>query len=148
MTLKKILIGSLLFHSFLGCVSVVHEKPDFYDLEIEEFASSVELLLEDLDYLKQEILKVNAKKPSIQRILSEADSFWLKGDITKTNSELERALRISKEENALYLRLAHLRLEQGLKKESKAFASRGLLNKETSAWELLLLKIYSSKEND
>ena len=147
MTLR-LLMTYLILTLIWGCASLSEKKVDFYDLEVEEFSSSIKLLLSDLSFLKEEILKVNAKRPSIQRILSEADSFWLKGDITKTNSELERALRISKEENALYLRLAHLRLEQGLKKESKAFASRGLLNKETSAWELLLLKIYSSKEND
>ena len=42
--------------------------------------------------------------------------------------------------------LAHLRLEQGLNKESSAFASRGLLNKNASSWEILLLKIYSTND--
>ena len=96
---------------------------------------------------RNRILKVNAKRPSIQRILSEADSLWLKGDIVKANFELERGLRISKDESALYLRLAHIRLEQGLVKESTAFASRGLLNKGASAWEVLLLNIYSKEKN-
>ena len=93
--------------------------------------------------MKDEILKINAKRPSIQRIITEADSFWLNGDVTRANLELERGLRISKDESALYLRLAHIRLEQGLIKESKAFASRGLLNEGVSIWEALLLNVYS-----
>ena len=64
----------------------------------------------------------------------------------KTSSTLERGLRIAKDEIALYLRLAHVRLEQGLIKESSAFAERGLLNKNASSWELLLLKIYSAQK--
>ena len=116
---------------------------DFYDLEVEKFSSLVKSLLTDLEFLKKETLKVNANKPSIQRILIEADNLWMKRDLKKASSALERGLRIAKDESALYLRLAHLRLEQGLTKESSAFAERGLLNKNASSWELLLLKIYS-----
>ena len=146
MTLRLLMIF-LIITFIWGCASVSERKADFYDLEVEEFSSSIKLLLSDLSFLKEEILKVNAKRPSIQRILSEADSLWLKGDIVKANFELERGLRISKDESALYLRLAHIRLEQGLVKESTAFASRGLLNKGASAWEVLLLNIYSKEKN-
>ena len=73
----------------------------------------------------------------------EADDKWMKEDLKKASSALERGLRIAKDESALYLRLAHVRLEQGLIKESSAFAERGLLNKNASSWELLLLKTYS-----
>jgi len=146
MTLRLLIIF-LIITFIWGCASVSERKADFYDLEVEEFSSSIKLLLSDLSFLKEEILKVNAKRPSIQRILSEADSLWLKGDIVKANFELERGLRISKDESALYLRLAHIRLEQGLVKESTAFASRGLLNKGASAWEILLLNIYSKEKN-
>ena len=146
MTLRLLIIF-LIITFIWGCASVSERKADFYDLEVEEFSSSIKLLLSDLSFLKEEILKVNAKRPSIQRILSQADSFWLKGDIARANSELERGLRISKDESALYLRLAHIRLEQGLVKESSAFASRGLLNKGASAWEILLLNIYSKEMN-
>ena len=146
MTLRLLIIF-LIITFIWGCASVSERKADFYDLEVEEFSSSIKLLLSDLSFLKEEILKVNAKRPSIQRILSEADSLWLKGNITEANSELERGLRISKDESALYLRLAHIRLEKGLNNESKAFASRGLLNKGASAWEILLLNIYSKEKN-
>ena len=146
MTLR-LLMTYLILTLIWGCASLSEKKVDFYDLEVEEFSSSIKLLLSDLSFLKEEILKVNAKRPSIQRILSEADSLWLKGDIVKANFELERGLRISKDESALYLRLAHIRLEQGLVKESTAFASRGLLNKGASAWEILLLNIYSKEKN-
>ena len=70
----------------------------------------------------------------------------MKKDLKQASSTLERGLRIAKDESALYLRLAHLRLEQGLAKESSAFAERGLLNKGASSWELLLLKIYSAQK--
>ena len=113
------------------------------DIKDDKFSSSVKSLLTDLKFLKKEILKVNANKPSIQRILIEADNLWMKKDLKQASSTLERGLRIAKDESALYLRLAHLRLEQGLAKESSAFAERGLLNKSASSWELLLLKIYS-----
>ena len=52
----------------LGCTSASKKETDFYDLEVEKFSSSVKSLLTDLEFLKKEILKVNAKKPSIQRI--------------------------------------------------------------------------------
>ena len=127
----------------MGCASFPKEETDFYDLEVEKFSSSVKSLSTDLEFLKKETLKVNANRPSIQRILIEADNLWMKRDLKKASSALERGLRIAKDESALYLRLAHLRLEQGLIKESSAFAERGLLNKNASSWELLLLKIYS-----
>ena len=131
----------------MGCASSSKKETDFYDLEVEKFSSSVKSLLTDLEFLKKEILKVNANKPSIQRILIEADNLWMKKDLKQASSTLERGLRIAKDESSLYLRLAHLRLEQGLVKESSAFAERGLLNKGASSWELLLLKIYSAQKN-
>ena len=143
MILRFLLVGLIVFSFFSGRVSVVKKKPDFYDIEVNEFSSSIKSLLSDSIFLKDEILKINAKRPSIQRIITEADSFWLNGDVTRANLELERGLRISKDESALYLRLAHIRLEQGLIKESKAFASRGLLNEGVSIWEALLLNVYS-----
>ena len=86
MTLR-LLMTYLILTLIWGCASLSEKKVDFYDLEVEEFSSSIKLLLSDLSFLKEEILKVNAKRPSIQRILSEADSLWLKGDITEANSE-------------------------------------------------------------
>ena len=143
MKLKNYFVLLILMALVMGCASSAKKETDFYDVEVEKFSSSVKSLLTDLEFLKKEVLKVNANKPSIQRILIEADNLWIKKDLKKANSALERGLRISKNESALYLRLAHLRLEQGLIKESSAFAERGLLNKNASSWELLLLKIYS-----
>ena len=136
----------MLLALIMGCASSSKKETDFYDLQVEKFSSSVKSLLTDLDFLKKEILKINANKPSIQRILIEADSQWMKKDLKKASSSLERGLRIAKDESALYLRLAHLRLEQGLVKESSAFAERGLLNNDASSWELLLLKVYSLQD--
>ena len=56
--------------------------------------------------------------------LDSSDIYLKDGKLIQANSELERALRITKEEGAIYLRLAHLRLIQGLLTESKSFASR------------------------
>ena len=141
--LKNYFVVLILMSLIMGCASFPKKETDFYDLEVEKFSSSVKSLSTDLEFLKKETLKVNANRPSIQRILIEADNLWMKKDLKKASSALERGLRIAKDESALYLRLAHLRLEQGLIKESSAFAERGLLNKNASSWELLLLKIYS-----
>jgi len=111
--------------------------------ELDLFSSSVDQLLTDQSFLKSEILKINASKSSIQRILNESDNYWLKGNLKKANSELERALRISKNESSVYLRLAHIRLEQGLNIESESFAARGLLISDVSSWERLLLNVYA-----
>ena len=112
-------------------------------IELDLFSSSVDQLLTNEDFLKSEILKINASKPSIQRILNESDSFWIQGNLKRANSELERALRISKNESSVFLRLAHIRLEQGLVVESGSFAARGLLIGDMSSWERLLLNVYA-----
>ena len=111
-------------------------------ISVNEFSSSVELLITDIKFLEDEVLKINAKNPSVQRILVNSDTYLKAGKLTQANSELERALRIAKEEGAIYLRLAHLRLIQGLLDESKSFASKALLVKEISSWERLLLNVY------
>ena len=111
-------------------------------ISVNEFSSSVELLITDIKFLEEEVLKINAKNPSVQRILVNSDTYLKAGKLTQANSELERALRIAKEEGAIYLRLAHLRLIQGLLDESKSFASKALLVKEISSWERLLLNVY------
>ena len=128
----------------ISCSGLQKKELGPKDLEIEALSSSIKLLSDDMGLLKNEILKINAKKPSVQRIIVEADNFWEKGDLSNSSSLLERALRIAKNESAVYLRLSHLRLEQGLARESSAFASRGLINKEASAWEVVLLSIYTN----
>ena len=111
-------------------------------ISVSEFSSSVEMLISNTNFLEDEILKINAKNPSVQRILVNSDVYLKEGRLIPANSELERALRITKEEGAIYLRLAHLRLIQGLLEESKSFASKALLVKEISSWERLLLNVY------
>ena len=111
-------------------------------ISVSEFSSSVEMLISNTNFLEDEILKINAKNPSVQRILVNSDVYLKEGRLIQANSELERALRITKEEGAIYLRLAHLRMIQGLLTESKSFASRALLIKEISSWERLLLNVY------
>ena len=138
------LIPVFLILSFLfSCASNQNNKyvtPD--SISVSEFSSSVELLISNTNFLEDEVLKINAKNPSVQRILVNSDIYLREGKLIQANSELERALRITKKEGAIYLRLAHLRLIQGLLTESKSFASRALLIKEISSWERLLLNVY------
>ena len=129
--------------SLFSCASNQNKQNIIIDsMSVEEFSSSVELLVSDTNFLESEILKINAKNPSVQRILVNSDAYLKAGKLIQANSELERALRITKNEGAIYLRLAHLRFMQGLLDESKSFASRALLIKEVSSWEKLLLNVY------
>ena len=91
--LKNYSITLILMSLIMGCASASKKETDFYDLEVEKFSSSVKSLLTDLEFLKKEILKVNANKPSIQRILIEADNLWMKKDLKQASSTLERGLR-------------------------------------------------------
>ena len=142
--MKKLrLITAFLFFCFLISCAGKQSEPNLTadSISVNEFSSSVELLITDIKFLEEEILKINAKNPSVQRILVNADTYLKAGKLIQSNSELERALRITKE-GAIYLRLAHLRLMQGLLDESKSFASKALLVKEISSWERLLLNVY------
>ena len=71
-----------------------------------------------------------------------ADNLLVQKKFNQANSELERAYRITKQDGALFLRLAHLRYRQGLLQESESFASKGLLLSNISSWERLLLNVY------
>ncbi len=129
---------------FITSCSSISKQPETSSsgIELDVFSSSVDQLLTNKNFLKSEILKINASKPSIQRILNESDSYWIEGNLVKANSGLERALRISKNESSVFLRLAHIRLEQGLEIESSSFAARGLLINNVSSWERLLLNVH------
>ena len=113
-----------------------------FTIPVNNFSKTVELLISDENFLEDEILKINAQNPSVQRIIKSADDFLKQKNYIVANSELERAFRITKMDGALYLRLAHLRFKQGLLKESESFAYKGLLLPDTSSWERLLLNVY------
>ncbi len=139
----RLIIFSSVVFTLLSCASNQNSEYITSDsISVEEFSSSVELLVSDINFLEDEIFKINAKNPSVQRILVNSDAYLKAGKLVQANSELERALRITKKEGAIYLRLAHLRLIQGLLDESKSFASRALLINEISSWERLLLNVY------
>ena len=140
-----LLLSCILF--FTSCTSVDNRLNIENVEEVSTSASNIENLLSELEFLKLEVLKLNSSKPPIQRILNEADAFWVRGNLDQTNLQLERALRISKNEGPIYLRLAHLRIEQGLNKEAKAFAAKGLLINSLSNWERLLLNVYLQHNN-
>ena len=139
----RLIISFLVLSILYSCAS--NQKNNYAtsdSISVSEFSSSVEMLISNTNFLEDEILKINAKNPSVQRILVNSDVYLKEGKLIQANSELERALRITKDEGAIYLRLAHLRLIQGLLSESKSFASRALLIKEISSWERLLLNVY------
>ena len=139
----RLIVFFLALSTLFSCAS--NQKSSYItsdSISVSEFSSSVEMLISNTNFLEDEILKINAKNPSVQRILVNSDVYLKEGKLIQANSELERALRITKEEGAIYLRLAHLRLIQGLLAESKSFASRALLIKEISSWERLLLNVY------
>ncbi len=139
----RLIIFSSVVFTLLSCASNQNSEYITSDsISVEEFSSSVELLVSDINFLEDEIFKINAKNPSVQRILVNSDAYLKAGKLVQANSELERALRITKKEGAIYLRLAHLRLVQGFLDESKSFASRALLINEISSWERLLLNVY------
>ena len=139
----RLAVSFLVLSILFSCASNQNNKYITADsISISEFSSSVELLVSNTNFLEDEILKINAKNPSVQRILVNSDVYLREGKLIQANSELERALRITKNEGAVYLRLSHLRLIQGLLTESKSFASRALLIKEISSWERLLLNVY------
>lgn len=113
-----------------------------FTIPVNNFSKTVELLISDENFLEDEILKINAQNPSVQRIIKSADDYLKQKNYIVANSELERAFRITKMDGALYLRLAHLRYKQGLLKESESFAYKGLLLPNISSWERLLLNVY------
>jgi len=140
--IKGILIIIILIN-LISCASDQQSRdPSSYAVPVNNFAKTVELLIANDDFLEEEILKINAQNPSVQRILLDADKKLRQQNYRQANSDLERAFRITKSDGALYLRLAHLRYKQGLLRQSESFASKGLLLSNISSWERLLLNVY------
>jgi Tfp pilus assembly protein PilF len=134
------------FSILIGLISCATDQqsrdPSSYSVPVNNFTQTVELLISNDAFLQEEILKINAQNPSVQRILLDADKKLRQQNYRQANIDLERAFRITKSDGALYLRLAHLRYKQGLLKESESFASKGLLLSNISSWERLLLNVY------
>ena len=130
----------------IGLISCATDQqsrdPSSYSVPVNNFTQTVELLISNDAFLQEEILKINAQNPSVQRILLDADKKLRQQNYRQANVDLERAFRITKSDGALYLRLAHLRYKQGLLRESESFASKGLLLSNISSWERLLLNVY------
>ena len=140
--IKEILIIAILIN-LISCASDQQSRdPSSYAVPVNNFTKTVELLIANDDFLEEEILKINAQSPSVQRILLDADKKLRQQNYRQANSDLERAFRITKSDGALYLRLAHLRYKQGLLRQSESFASKGLLLSNISSWERLLLNVY------
>ena len=140
--IKGILISIILIN-LISCASDQQSRdPSSYAVPVNNFTKTVELLIANDDFLEEEILKINAQNPSVQRILLDADKKLRQQNYRQANSDLERAFRITKSDGALYLRLAHLRYKQGLLRQSESFASKGLLLFNISSWERLLLNVY------
>ena len=143
MKLLRLSIVIFVFLNILSCASNQSSRDiSNYSVRVDNFSKTVELLVANEAFLEDEILKINAQNPSVQRILISADDLLTQEKFLQANSELERAYRITKQDGALYLRLAHLRYKQGLFQESESFASKGLLLSNISSWERLLLNVY------
>ena len=134
------------FSILIGLISCATDQqsrdPSSYSVPVNNFTQTVELLISNDAFLQEEILKINAQNPSVQRILLDADKKLRQQNYRQANVDLERAFRITKSDGALYLRLGHLRYKQGLLRESESFASKGLLLSNISSWERLLLNVY------
>ena len=52
MAFKYLLIVRLSLSFVMGCASVAQKKPDFYEIKVEEFSSSVKLLLTDINFFE------------------------------------------------------------------------------------------------
>jgi len=140
--LKFLVIFSILI-GLISCATDQQSRdPSSYSVPVNNFTQTVELLISNDAFLQEEILKINAQNPSVQRILLDADKKLRQQNYRQANVDLERAFRITKSDGALYLRLAHLRYKQGLLRESESFASKGLLLSNISSWERLLLNVY------
>ena len=143
--MKKIKL-LIIFSILIGLISCATDQqsrdPTSYAVPVNNFTQTVELLISNDAFLQEEILKINAQNPSVQRILLDADKKLRQQNYRQANIDLERAFRITKSDGALYLRLAHLRYKQGLLRESESFASKGLLLSNISSWERLLLNVY------
>ena len=139
----RLLVFFTILIGLISCASDQQSRdPSTYSVPVNNFTQTVELLITNEEFLQEEILKINAQSPSVQRILLDADKKLRQQNYRKANLDLERALRITKNDGALYLRLAHLRYKQGLLRESESFASKGLLLSNISSWERLLLNVY------
>ena len=139
----KVVITALIIFLVGACTqNKLAKDPNLYAVPVNNFSKSVELLISNADFLEEEVMKINAQSPSVQRIIIGADILIKEKEYIKANNELERAFRITNTDSALFLRLAHLRFKQGLLEESESFASKGLLLSDLSSWERLLLNVY------
>ena len=139
----KFLVTLSILIGLISCATDQQSRdPSSYSVPVNNFTQTVELLISNDAFLQEEILKINAQNPSVQRILLDADKKLRQQNYRQANIDLERAFRITKSDGALYLRLAHLRYKQGLLRESESFASKGLLLSNISSWERLLLNVY------
>ena len=139
----KLVLTALIIFLVGACTqNKLAKDPNLYAVPVNNFSKSVELLISNADFLEEEVMKINAQSPSVQRIIIGADILIKEKEYIKANNELERAFRITNTDSALFLRLAHLRFKQGLLEESESFASKGLLLSDLSSWERLLLNVY------
>ena len=141
-SVKSVITALIIFLVGACTQNQLAKDHNLYAVPVNNFSKSVELLISNADFLEEEVMKINAQSPSVQRIIIGADILIKEKEYIKANNELERAFRITNTDSALFLRLAHLRFKQGLLEESESFASKGLLLSDLSSWERLLLNVY------
>ena len=76
------------------------KDPNLYAVPVNNFSKSVELLISNADFLEEEVMKINAQSPSVQRIIIGADILIKEKEYIKANNELERAFRITNTDSA------------------------------------------------
>ncbi len=72
----RFIIAYLFFCLIVSCASKQSKVNMTADsISVNEFSSSVELLITDIKFLEEEVLKINAKNPSVQRIIVNSDTY-------------------------------------------------------------------------
>ncbi len=68
----------------------------------------------------------SSRNPVVVSLLSSAKQFETQGDLGRAAASIERGLRITPKEARLWLRLAHIRLQQNRPKQAEILAKKSI----------------------
>ena len=98
----RYVIGIIFIFSFISCTSnQVSRDASNYTIPVNNFSQTVEMLISNDDFLEEEILKINAHNPSVQRILMGADAHLVKRKYIEVASDLDQEIDISESYSSL-----------------------------------------------
>ena len=101
----RYVIGIIFISTFISCTSnQVSRDASNYTIPVNNFSQTVEMLISNDDFLEEEILKINAHNPSVQRILMGADAHLMKRKYTDFHSFIYNTL----EEIQFFLQICKL----------------------------------------